>query len=328
MLRDVVFELDRWTAEGRRAAIATVVQVHGSAPSPVGTLMAVRDDGLTAGAVSGGCVETRVVDAAVAVAAGADPRRLRFAPHADPLLDTGLPCGGGIDVLVEAWAPSAAQRAFAAAVLRGDAAELRSEAAGHAAVVLCAAEPQRRLVLVGAGLLADAVARLASPLGWSTTILDPREAFAARGSSAVVARWPARALAADAVPLGRRDALLALSHHPALDDEALAWAVASEVGFIGALGSRRSHAERLARLRERGSSDAALARIVGPVGLDLGGWSPAETAVSIVGELLAARHGRSGGRLMAGDGAIHGPSAASASGVQPPVEPVRAVGRR
>lgn len=305
MLRDVVTELDRWTAAGRPAAIATVVQIHRSAPLPVGTVMAVAADGAVVGAVSGGCVEQQVIDVARAVAAGADPQRLRFAPDADPLRDSGLPCGGGLDVLVEAWKPSPAQAAFAAAVARGAAAELRSEAAGCKGELLCTVEPARRLVLVGAGLVSEAVEGLAAPLGWDVTIVDPREAFATRTGQHVVAHWPAQALAA-AAPLGPRDALLALSHHPALDDEALALAVTGDVGFVGALGSRRSHADRLKRLRDRGLSAAALERIVGPIGLDLGGWTPAETALSIVGELVADRHGRTGGRLRERDGAIHG----------------------
>lgn len=314
MLRHVLTTLDAWVAASRRAAIATVVQVHGSAPLPVGTLMAVRDDGVAAGAVSGGCVEQQVKDAARAVAAGAPARRLRFAPSTDPLLDSGLPCGGGIDVLVEPWTPSAAQAAFAAAVRDGRGAVLHSEAPEAAGLVLCAAEPARRLVLVGAGLVADAVGQLAAPLGWEVVVVDPREAFAARTAAHVVPSWPAQALAV-ASPLGPRDALLALSHHPALDDEALAVALASDAGFIGALGSRRSHAERRARLRERGLTDAMLDRITGPVGLDLGGWTPAETALSIVAELTAVGHGRSGGRLHDRDGAIHGSPAAHLPGV-------------
>lgn len=324
MLRDVVTELTRWTADGRRAAIATVVQVHGSAPLPPGTVMAVRDDGATAGAVSGGCVEARVVEVARAVAGGGASRRLRFAPNADPVLDTALPCGGGIDVLVESWAPSTAQAAFARAVLDGEAAALQSEAAQALGETLVVVEAARQLVLVGAGLVATAVARLAAPLGWDVVVVDPREAFAARsglaamparaphgasgaepdGGAKLVASWPAAALAARP-PLGPRDALVALSHHPALDDEALLTALASDAGFVGALGSRRSHADRCARLRDRGVADDDLARVAAPIGLDLGGWTPAEVALSIVAELVAVGHGRTGGRLSDGDGAIH-----------------------
>ncbi|MBJ7472354.1 MAG: XdhC family protein [Solirubrobacteraceae bacterium] len=304
MLADVLTTLSAWSAAGEPAAIATVVQVHGSAPLPTGTVMAVRADGACMGGVSGGCVEQQVIEAARDVAGGGAARRLRFAPTDDPLTSTALPCGGGIDVLVEAWGPSAAQQAFAAAVLAGSSAVLRSEAACDLGLVLHVAAPKPRLVLVGAGLVADALAGLSTGLGWDVSVIDPRSVFADRTTEQVLARWPAEALAA-APPLGPDDALIALSHHPALDDEALAAGLASGAGFVGALGSRRSHAERLERLRERGVPNADLQRLVAPVGLDLGGWSPREVALSIASELIAVRHGRGGGRLVDATGAIH-----------------------
>ncbi len=317
MLHDVLTALRDWSAAPAdstpRAAIATIVQVHGSAPLPVGTVMAVRRDGTVAGAVSGGCVEQQVVEAGRDVAAGGASVRLRFAPSSDPLADTGLPCGGGIDVLVEAWGPSAAQQSFAETVLAGDAATLVSESTLQPGLVLVEAPERRRVVVVGAGLVADAVAELAGGLAWEVVVVDPREAFVARsavgasgdGRSRVIAQWPAQAL--PALVLGPADAVIAASHHPALDDEALALVLRAVdgAGFVGALGSRRSHAERLARLRDRGLAEAQLARLVGPVGLDLGGWTPREVALAVVAELVAVHHGRAGGRLASARGPIH-----------------------
>lgn len=309
-MRPVLQALDRWVAAGQACAIATIVQVHGSAPLPVSTIMAVRRDGLSCGSVSGGCVEAEVVAAAAAIAAGSESRRLRFAPTDDPLTSTALPCGGGIDVLVEPWLPTPAQGRFAAEVLAGRPAVLHSVA--EPSLVLHEAGPRPRLVLVGAGPVAAAICALSAGLGWHTVVIDPREAFIARGSLAgadeVVPRWPAEALAR--IALGPGDALLALSHHPALDDEALAQGVIGRAGFVGALGSRRSHASRLERLAARGLSEAELRRIIGPIGLDLGGWSPGEIALAVMGELVAVRHGRSGGRLVDGHGAIHAPAGA------------------
>lgn len=328
MLRDVLTALTAWSVrpvpspapEVPVAAIATVVEVHGSAPLPVGTVMAVRADGVVAGAISGGCVEQQVVEVARSVAAGAPARRLRFAPDADLLVDSGLPCGGGIDVLVEAWRPSAGQAAFARAVLAGEPATLRSESGCDHGLVLREAQVRRRAVLIGAGLVAEAITELAGGLDWEVVIVDPREAFAARSATLPAARllpqWPRAALAALS-PLGPRDALLALSHHPALDDEALELGLATDAGFVGALGSRRTHAERIARLRDRGVSEAALARIVGPIGLDLGGWSPREVALSVVAELVAVGHGRDGGRLASRRGPIHAPPALGGLGEVP-----------
>ncbi len=333
MIRAVVDALSDWAGEGQPAALATVVQVHGRAPLPAGSCLAVAGDGRTAGAVSGGCVEAEVVQAAQDVMASGVARRLRFAPGGDPLTGSALPCGGGIDVWVQPWVggsaggetpserrddsdsgPSRAafeQAGFGRAVREGREGALPIAAdgwPGEAAerFVLEVAAPAR-LVLVGASLVAGALSTQARSLGWSTVVIDPRTAVAAHApisdATQLILDWPEQALLRIA-PLGSGDAVLALSHQPALDDAALSAALLGEAGFVGAIGSRRSHAERIARLRGRGFTERQLDRIVGPVGLDLGTSDPAEIAVSIVAELIAARHGRTGGRLSAGDGPI------------------------
>ncbi|MFT4036222.1 MAG: XdhC family protein, partial [Patulibacter sp.] len=343
-LRELVAVLDGWAADGRVAALCTIVAVHGRAPLPLGASLAVAADGATAGAISGGCVEREVIDTAQQVLRGAAPRRLRFAAGSDPLTDAGLPCGGGIDVWVQRWlaadgagAQGAEQRSaaareqeiFAAAVRSGDAATWRfavgpvcegqavateptaglPSAGGRFALTV---EAAGRLVLVGAGPVASALAALAPTFGLCAVIVEPRPAVAARiaipAATDLVEAWPQEAFGALA-PIAPQDAVIALSHQPAIDDATLRAALASGAGFVGALGSRASHAARVARLREWGIPDAALQRIVGPVGLDLGGWAPGEVALSIAAELVATRHGRTGGRLADGCGAIHGPAA-------------------
>lgn len=329
MIRAVVDALDGWLAAGQRAALATVVQVHGRAPLPVGSSLAVAEDGSTAGGVSGGCVEQEVARVAGEVLRGAPARRLRFAPGADPLIGVALPCGGGIDVWVQPWVADAEQQAFAA-TLRGGlrstltfratpwppGSEPRPDAGAAGEEVfdlVVAAAP--RLVMVGAGMLAGALAAQARLLGWQTVVIDPRVAVAAHAPISETGRlllaWPGEALA-QLEPLGPADALLALSHHPALDDVALRVGLGSNVGFIGAIGSRASHAERLVRLAHVGVPAEQRARIAGPVGLDLGASAPAEVAVSIMSELIAARNGRAGGRLSRGTGRVQSGSSAGA----------------
>lgn len=328
-MRTLLPILHGWATEGQRTALCTVVAVHGRAPLPVGSSLAVSEDGRSAGAVSGGCVERRVIEVAQAVLRGAPARRLRFAPGGDPLGGSALPCGGGIDVWVQPWAAPGADEdtdAFAADVVRGaDAAfgflvgpveqrdhleptEGIASAGGPFALRVPAIG---RLVLVGAGPVAGALCRLAPGLGMRGIVIDPREDIAAHApiadASELLLSWPGDALDRLA-PLGPSDALIALSHQPAIDDVALAAALRSGAGFVGAMGSRAAHAERLQRLAERGVSAAALAGLVGPVGLDLGGWSADEVALSIAAELVAVRNGRSGGRLVHGAGAIHGPT--------------------
>lgn len=301
MNRAVLQTLAAWHAEGRACALATIVAVHRSAPLPAGTLMAVDAGGASVGAVSGGCVEHEVIAAAQQVAEGAPAHRLRFVPDADGLTGTGLPCGGGIDVWVEPWGSLPQQLLAAAAQTDGYATAATRLDDGERFTHRI--EPRPRVVIVGAGPLAAALCAQLRVLGRRTDVVDPREAFTQRGprphADAWHATWPAEALAAIG-PLGPPDALLAISHHPALDDEALSHALAGGAGFVGALGSRAAHAQRLERLRERGIPEHQLARIAAPLGLDLGGWTPAETALAIAAELVAVAGGRAGGRLSEG----------------------------
>ncbi len=172
------------------------------------------------------------------------------------------------------------------------------------------AEPERpgpRLILFGAVDLAAALARLAPAVGWRVYIVDPRERFARAerfpGAEAVLAAPPAEAFA----QLGGIDsdtAVLLLAHDPVLDDPALEIALRSPALFVGAMGSRRTQAGRRERLTAAGLTQDELGRLAGPVGLDLGARTASETALSILAEIAAVRHGRAGGRLTAGEGSI------------------------
>jgi xanthine dehydrogenase accessory factor len=137
--------------------------------------------------------------------------------------------------------------------------------------------------------------------------VDAREPFARSprfsANAEVVVDWPDRHLAGR--ELGRRDAVLVFTHDPKFDEPALRAALASGAGYIGALGSRRTHADRMQRLREAGVRDDELARINSPCGLDVGARTPAETAIAVLGEILALRAGRVGGRLADASGPIH-----------------------
>lgn len=152
--------------------------------------------------------------------------------------------------------------------------------------------PALRLILVGAVHIAQPLAQMAALTGYAVTIVDPRSAFATGErfpGVGLVDEWPDEAVAKLAPD--SRTAVVTLTHDPKLDDPALATAVKRPCFFIGALGSRKTHAKRLERLREQGISDAEMARIRGPVGLDIGAITPAEIAVSILAELTMALHG-------------------------------------
>lgn len=163
------------------------------------------------------------------------------------------------------------------------------------------------LIVFGAIDYSAAVARLARELGYRVTICDARPAFAGSARftdvAEVVVDWPDRLLAGR--ELGPRDVVLVFTHDPKFDEPALMSALATDAGYIGALGSRRAHTDRVTRLREAGVSEDDLARVAAPCGLDIGARTPAETAVSVLAEVIAARSSRFGGALSESTGPIH-----------------------
>jgi len=170
------------------------------------------------------------------------------------------------------------------------------------------AGPPPRLVVFGAVDFAAALCRVARAAGWRPFVIDPRSRFATPErfpeAEAVIAEWPAEAIASIG-GIDKATYIAVLTHDPKLDDAALLTALDSETPYIGAMGSRRAQTRRRERLVAAGVTDAQLERIAAPIGLDLGGTSAEETAVSIMGELIAVRNGRDGGRLSASRGRIH-----------------------
>jgi len=152
-------------------------------------------------------------------------------------------------------------------------------------------KPSLRLAIIGAVHIAQPLSQMAQISGYEVTLIDPREAFATTTRFPGVAlshEWPDEAL--EAMGLDARSAVVTLTHDPKLDDPAIATALKSDVFYLGSLGSKRTHAKRLDRLKAAGFGDADLARIHGPVGLDIGAKSPAEIAVSIMAELTQCLH--------------------------------------
>lgn len=284
---------------GHRVAVATLVAVDGSAPRAVGAAMALTDDGRVLGSISGGCVESELVEAARAVLAGGPARTMRFG--AGDLLEPGLTCGGSVVVLVSDLSALGEEGLH----------QLRRGATGLDAVLALAADGSactddplvvlstaRRpeLVVVGAVEFGVALCRLGAAGGFRVTVVDPREVFTTKerfpDAHAVVVDWPGRWLAART--WSSDDAVCVLSHDPKVDLPSLDHALRSPAGFVGAMGSRRTHEHRVAGLRERGLGDAELARLRSPIGLDLGASTPEQTAISILAEVLAVRNERSG----------------------------------
>jgi xanthine dehydrogenase accessory factor len=346
-VNDVLTEITEWTARGDRTALATVVDTQRSAPRPVGSKMAINEYGEIAGGVSGGCVEGAVVEIADRVIGGDQPRLVHFGIADSEAWDVGLPCGGEIDVWVQAYEPGrfaevagAGGRAAEVTMLEGPSpgAKLLIETDGARSGTLGAPElddqatrtanellwtdasvrrgslfvdivaPPPRLIMFGAVDIAGSLCTLARDAGWRPYVVDPRARFATPerfpDAEEVIAAWPEEALAR----LGGIDpatSIAVLTHDPKLDDAVLGIVLRSPARFIGAMGSKRAQAKRRERLLAAGFTDEDMERMSAPLGLDLGADGRQETALSILAEIVAARHGRDGGRLASVKGRIH-----------------------
>ncbi len=293
---------------------------------PVGGQLVIGPDEKFEGSVSGGCVEAAVVAAASGVMASGQTKCLEFGVDDETAWRAGLPCGGRIEVFVERLqgdadkayldAVNAARSERALLVVDTDLASGRRELhrgtasysddiagllqSGESALVetpegrrfLQAHVPAVHVILVGAGHIAQVLADLAARVGFLVTVVDPRTAFSSAERFKDIAlrhEWPEQAL--PALGLDTRTAVVTLAHEARLDDETLLAALRSSCFYVGALGSRRTHAKRIERLTSAGLTDAELARIEAPVGLQIGAQGPAEIAVSILGALIRARHG-------------------------------------
>ena len=326
-MRELADSIERWRARGDRVALATVVATRRSAPRPVGSKLIVSERGELLGSVSGGCVESDVAVTAAEVIAEGTPRLLTYGIDDEQAWSVGLPCGGEIDVFVERLEgelPDSAEPAVALTVLTGErAGEHRllpgdEVEPGPSRVLELDGEtvfaevlgPPPRLIVVGGIDTAEELCRSAKALGWRTAVADPRPGLVTRerlpSPDELVVAWPAEAL--EQLAPGADTAVVVLTHEERLDVPALVSALASEAFYVGAIGSRRTQGKRRERLLEAGVGEEELERLAGPAGLDLGGHSPAETALSILAEVLAVRAGRSGGRLVERSGPIHAPA--------------------
>jgi xanthine dehydrogenase accessory factor len=306
-----------------KRAVATVVATRRSAPRPVGSKLFVSETGEMEGSVSGGCVEGDVVIAAQEVLAGGEPRLLTYGITDDMALGIGLPCGGEIDVFVEPLGP-VVDAGVVLTVIAGEGIGERIEDAALADAALRRGRshvielddrtvfaevfaPPSRLFVYGAVDTADALCAAAKILGWTTIVADARALFATHErlphADEILVAWPDEAFAQ--VRPDVSTAIVVLTHDDKFDIPALREALASDAFYVGALGSRKNQQRRNELLREAGVSDDDLERIAGPSGLDLGADSPAETALSILAEMLAVRAGRTGGRLKEAKTRIH-----------------------
>ena len=309
----VLRQLRDWRQAGRRALLATVVRTWGSSPRPVGSIMALAEDGAVVGSVSGGCIEddliarhSRVGQQAMPTGA---PARVKYGITADEAHRFGLPCGGTLELVLE-FDPDAHALAELVQRLEGGQLTQRIVRLADGAVTLEAAHapaelviddarlvnpfgPEYRMLLIGAGQLAEYLATMASFSGFAVTLCDPREEY--RGAWSLPNVRLSTDMPDDAVAAfrpDRRSCVVALTHDPKLDDLALLAALETDAFYVGAIGSRRNAQARRERMIEHfDQTPESLVRLRGPIGLYIGSKTPPEIAVSVMAEILAVKNG-------------------------------------
>ncbi|MBA4328647.1 MAG: cytochrome oxidase subunit I [Polaromonas sp.] len=318
----VLRTLRDWRRAGKRALLATVVRTWGSSPRPVGSIMALCEDGAVVGSVSGGCIEddliyqyTQAYSAGGPAGAGGKvipsgpPTFVKYGITADEAHRFGLPCGGTLELLLE-YDPEAGALAELVQALEAGQLMQRSVRLTDGAVTLAPASapaelgvsalalvntfgPEYRMLLIGAGQLTEYLATMALFSGFAVTVCDPREEYRSAWSVAgarVLSDMPDDVVTA--FKPDRRSCVIALTHDPKLDDLALMEALTTDAFYIGAIGSRRNNETRHQRMAEHfGLDPATLARLRGPIGIYIGSKTPPEIAVSVMAEVLAVKNG-------------------------------------
>jgi xanthine dehydrogenase accessory factor len=304
---EVLSTLVAWLRAGERAALVTVLRTWGSSPRPPGSLLAIRyADGHTVGSVSGGCVEEDLVSRYMQGDLPGYPTVVDYGVDPAGAARIGLPCGGRLELLIEEPGLEGLEPVLevmqAGSLLERsvhvDSGEFElskplrvAEFVYEGGVLRKCFGPDWQLVMVGGGQLADYLARIALTLGFHVWLCDPREQYDSRVPEVVLSRRMPDDLLAELTPRTRA-AVVTLAHDPKLDDMALMEALRGGGFFyVGALGSQRSSAARRKRLLTLGISEAELAGLRAPVGIDIGSHTPAEIAVAIAADLVAARHG-------------------------------------
>lgn len=304
---DVLENALAWKRAGRRAWLVTVAQTFGASPRPPGSLLAMRDDGILVGSVSGGCIEDDLV-ARRGELTGRIPRFAAYGVTSEEARRFGLPCGGQLEVIVEAEVPIADLEALLAHIGSGQVIGRRVDlATGEWSFAPasptdeCVRTPEHftsihgprwRMLIIGASEISHYLAEVASTVDYQVFVCDPREEY--RSAWRVAGTKFVEGMPDDAVVAFKPDGhtvILTVSHDPKLDDMALLEALRSEAFYVGAVGSAQTSADRRKRLADFELSAREIARLRGPVGLSIGSRTPPEIAVAILADLIATRNG-------------------------------------
>lgn len=307
---DVIRTALDWQSRGHRVVMGTVVRTWGSAPRPPGSLMIIRDDGQVAGSVSGGCIEDdlirRVAEGELALR---QPEATIYGQTAEEVRRFGLPCGGTVQIVLEPLSAGSRLRELLVAIeshrrvlrrldMTTGIAQLEDSTDGDRVrfdgqTLSTVHGPRLRLLIIGGGQLSRYLASMAVMLDYQVTVCDPRTEYH-EGWERMEGVTLSTTMPDDlvlAMHLDEHSAVVAVTHDPKLDDLALMEALRTPAFYVGALGSLQNNAKRRERLLQFDVTESEVARLHGPVGLNLGALTPPEIAMSIVAEMTAIRRG-------------------------------------
>lgn len=306
--REILQTAIDWLDAGHQVVLVTVAKTWGSSPRPRGSMLVMREDGIHAGSVSGGCIEEDLTQRYKNnELTDRYPNLINYGVDRQDALRFGLPCGGRLELVVEKLESAEPLKTLLLQITHGKQIARRvcmntGEASLHSSSrvndfyydeneMVSVFGPRWHLLLIGAGQLSRYVAKIALMLNYKVTICDPREEYQSGWTMSDVNIT--HGMPDDVIremTESERSIVVTLSHDPKLDDMALMEALTSDMFYVGALGSRRSNEQRRERLLQLGVTQEQLTRLHAPVGIDIGSHTPPEIAVSIMAEITAARN--------------------------------------
>ena len=306
---DILTPMSVWLKENRKVSLATVISTWGSSPRPVGGQMAIDSNGEIIGSVSGGCIEGAVITEGINSINDRKTRVKDYGISNNMAWEVGLACGGELKVLIQ---PLDIQDKIVFSIVNSiknrETVKLRIDCSNGLRIIdntltnqtslydkeknefIHVIDPKPRLFVVGAVHIAQALISLAAITDFEIILIDPREHFATEKrfpNCKILTEWPDIALSR--FNLDKSTHLVTLTHDPKIDDPALIYSLKKNIGYIGSLGSKKTHQKRCERLTSLGFSDNDINKIHAPIGLDIKGKTPAEIAVSIIAEIISFR---------------------------------------
>ena len=306
---DILTPTSLWLKQKRKIALATVISTWGSSPRPVGGQMAIDEHGEIIGSVSGGCIEGAVISEGINSIKDGKSRIKDYGISNDMAWEVGLACGGELKILIQRLnLEDEIVYYIVNSIKKREVVKIRIDCSNGNRIVdntidnqishfdksknefIHIFDPKPRLFVIGAVHIAQALVSLANVTDYEVILIDPRDHFAKKSrfpNCKIINEWPDEALSK--FNLDKSSHLVTLTHDPKIDDLALIFCMKKNIGYIGSLGSKKTHNKRCERLIEKGFSEIELSKIHAPIGLDIKAKTPAEIATSILAEIINYR---------------------------------------